>query len=273
MLLGTAFITANDALIKLVVIDHPIGEAIFIRGMFALIPIGLLLRRAGGWRAARWHSFTGQLISALLLVLSLYLFVYCLSILPLGLLTIVLYTSPLMVALLAPWLLKEQVGWLRWVAIIFGFAGTLIVLQPGHADFDWRLVLPLLVALASAYRDTFIRRLVARETSVSVLLFSSMFVTLSALPTAFLGWDPLSLIDFAVLAASGLAFGFGIFFVTDALRYADASLVVPFKYSGVVWALLLGYFLWDEILSVSTILGALIIVASGLLLARVKSEK
>ena len=268
MLVGTAFITVNDALTKLVVVDHPIGQVIFVRGLFALIPIGLLLRRSGGWQAARWHSLKGQMLSAVLLVLTLYLFVYCLSILPLGLLTIVLYMSPLLVAILAPWLLRESVGWVRWVAIAMGFIGTLIVIQPGSEDFDWRLLLPLLVASGSAVRDTLLRRLVARETSVSVLLFSSTFVTLSALPTALLGWDTLSWMEIARLAGSGLAFGFGIYFITDAMRYADASLVVPFKYSGVVWALAIGYVVWGEPLDVATLLGASIIIAGGLLLAR-----
>jgi len=268
MLIGTALITINDALMKLVIVDYPLGEAIFVRGIFALIPIALLLRRSGGMAAGRWHSLRGQLLSAGSLVCSLYLFVYCLSILPLGLLTIMLYVNPLVVAALAPWWLNEKVGFSRWAGVAIGFAGTVLVLQPTSPDFDWRLLFALLVACVVGYRDLLLRKLVAKETSVSLLWFSSTAVTLTALPTIALGWIPMPLIDIAILAVAGLTFGFGIYFITDSFRYADASLVAPFKYSGVVWALVLGYLLWGESVNGVVIAGAIVIVGSGLFLAR-----
>ena len=268
MLIGTVLITINDALMKLVIVDYPLGEAIFVRGIFALIPIALLLRRSGGMAAGRWHSLRGQLLSAGSLVCSLYLFVYCLSILPLGLLTIMLYVNPLVVAALAPWWLNEKVGFSRWAGVAIGFAGTVLVLQPTSPDFDWRLLFALLVACVVGYRDLLLRKLVAKETSVSLLWFSSTAVTLTALPTIALGWIPMPLIDIAILAVAGLSFGFGIYFITDSFRYADASLVAPFKYSGVVWALVLGYLLWGESVNGVVIAGAIVIVGSGLFLAR-----
>lgn len=268
MVLGTGLITVNDAMMKWVVTDNPLGEAIFVRGLFALLPTALLLKRYGGWRAAKWHSPGGQLLAAVLLVLPLYLFVFSLSKLSLGLITVILYTNPVFVAALAPRLLGERVSWRRWAAVGLGFAGALLVLQPGGEDFSWLLLLPLIVAVLVAFRDVLIRTMVARETSVSILIFSSVAVMLCALPTAAFGWKALAGFDVMLLGLAGLAFGFGIFSLTDALRYADASLVSPFKYSGVVFALLLSYFFWDEIPSTSLMAGAALIVLSGLFVLR-----
>ena len=268
MVLGTGLITLNDAAMKWVVADHPVGQAVFVRGLFALLPIALLVRRAGGWRAARWHSLGGQLLCAGLLVAALFTFIFSLSRLPLGLTTIVLYSGPLFVTALAPTVLGERVGWRRWAAVLVGFAGTVLVIRPDAEGFAWILLAPLAVALLASVRDLVIRRLVARETSVSILAFSTSAVTLCALPTALLGWSPLGVSDFALLAFAGLAFGFAMFFLTDAFRYAEASLVSPFKYSGVIWAVLLGFLIWGERPGLDVLIGALVIVASGLFILR-----
>jgi drug/metabolite transporter (DMT)-like permease len=110
--------------------------------------------------------------------------------------------------------------------------------------------------------------MLARESTISIHLYSSLAVMLIALLTSFHGWVPLSLHAWLSLALSGLGFGFGIFFVTDALRYADVSLVSPFKYTGVVWALALGYLMWGEVPTALVVAGALVIVGSGLFLLR-----
>ena len=266
--LGTGVITLNDAAMKWVVADHPVGEAIFVRGLFALLPIALLLRRQGGWRALRWQSLRDQAVCAVLLTVAIFLFIFSLSRLPLATAVIIIYTSPLFVTALAPFLLGERVGWRRWSAVCIGFAGALLVIRPNGEDFSWLILLPLAVALLTAVRDIVVRRVLARESAVSILAFSVCAVTLCALPTATLGWVPLDALDLACLALAGLGFGFGIFFLTDALRHADASLLAPLKYSGVVWAVILGYLLWADLPSLEALAGAVLIVCSGLFILR-----
>jgi drug/metabolite transporter (DMT)-like permease len=107
-------------------------------------------------------------------------------------------------------------------------------IQPTSDAFKWVMLGPVIVAFLSASRDLLVRRLATREISASLLTYSNVAVTLIALRTLPIGWDPLSLVDFVLLAVAGIGFGFGIDFLTDALRYGDASLLSLFKYLAIV---------------------------------------
>ena len=262
--LGSGCIVVNDAAMKWVVTDHPIGEAIFIRGLFALIPISFLVHRAGGLRALRWHSARSHLLCATLLVFPLFMFIYSLSQLSLSITTLIFFTNPLFVTMLAPRILGERVGWRRRLAVVLGFIGAAIVIGPSSNEFHWVLLLPVVVAFITALRDLLIRRLVQYETSVSLLMSSSGLVTIAALASAPFGWTALTLQDVAVLAVSGFSFGFGIFFMTDALRYGEAGLLSLYKYSTIIWALLLGYLVWGDVPDARVWLGATLIIGAGL---------
>ena len=178
--------------------------------------------------------------------------------------TIIFFTNPLFVTLLAPSFLKETVGWRRVSAVLVGFAGATLVVKPIGDAFVWIMLGPLLVALLSAVRELIVRTALARETSESLLFYSSAAVTLTALATAPFGWVPLSWHTLVLLAASGMAFSFGIYLMTEGLRFGDASLLSQYKYTGIVWALGLGYLLWGELPDWWTLLGTVLIIASGM---------
>ena len=120
------------------------------------------------------------------------------------------------------------------------------------------------MALLSAVRELIVRTALARDTSESLLFYSSAAVTLTALATAPLGWVPLSGHTLMLLAGSGMAFSLGIYLMTEGLRFGDASLLSQYKYTGIVWALGLGYLLWGELPDWWTLLGTVLIIASGL---------
>ena len=241
---GIGCITFNDAMMKLIIDDHPIGEAIFVRGLFALVPIAFLVRRAGGIRSLKFHDTAVQFWCVLLLVGPLFLYIFSLRLLPLSIATIIFFTNPLFVTLLAPWFLDERVGWRRLTAVLVGFAGASLIVKPVGDAFSWIIVGPLIVALLSGVRELVVRAALARETSESLLFYSTMAVMLTGLATAPFGWVALSGTDLILLAAAGLGFGFGIYLMTDGLRYGDASLLSLYKYSGIIWALILGFLLW-----------------------------
>jgi len=175
--LGIGFITFNDAMMKLVVEQHPIGEAIFVRGLFALVPMALLIYRAGGLRSLAVHNMGMQLWCALLLVGPLFLFVFSLSRLPLSIATIIFFTNPLFVTLLAPWFLNETVGWRRVSAVLVGFAGATLVVKPVGDAFVWILLGPLVVALLLLWWETLMT-----VPGVAVLLIVACNVRLSVAP-------------------------------------------------------------------------------------------
>lgn len=268
ILIGTGMITMNDAMLKLVVTEHALGETIFVRGLFALAPTLFLIYRHGGWSSLRCHDVKGQVLCAVLLVLPVYLFIFSLRHLDLGLAIILVYAGPVMATALSAWLLREHVGLRRWCVVSVGFAGVVLVVQPASQAFSPIMLLPVLVACMVAAREIAIRRMVSAESTISIHFYSSLAVMLTALLTSFGQWVPLPLDVWAKLAVSGLGFGFGIFFLTDALRYADVSLLSPFKYTGVVWALGLGYLIWGERPTLLVLGGALIIVGSGLFLLK-----
>ena len=267
MIAGSVLITFNDASTKIVVTDHSVSQAIFIRGIFTLLPVLYLVYRAGGWQAAKWNSLWSQLLCAVPLVGSLFLFIYSLSFIPIAIATIIFYLSPLFVTALAP-ILGERVGWRRWGAVLLGFGGAVLVIEPTGDSFSWGILVPVVAAFTLALRDLATRKIVDGETSLSILVVSSVAIIIAALPPAVIGWTPLSMWDLALLAFSGLAFGFSLYLLTEAFRFADASLVSPIKYSGVLMAAVLGYVIWGDVPSVSALFGAVLIVASLLVILR-----
>lgn len=267
MLLGSSFITFNDAATKFVVTDHAVSQALFVRSAFSLLPIAFLVYRAGGWRAARWNSLSAQLVCGIPLVASVFLFIWSLSFIPIAVATIMFYLSPLFVTALAP-LLGERVGWRRWGAVMLGFCGAVLVIEPTGGGFTWMYAVPVLAALTLAMRDLAARAIVANETSLAILIFSTLALMLVTLPPAVAQWTAFSAADYGLLAFSGLAFGISLFMLTEAFRYADASLVSPVKYCGVVVAAVLGYAVWGDVPSLSAVAGAVLIIASVLVIMR-----
>lgn len=265
MVLGSTLITFNDAATKIVTEEHSVSQAILVRGLFSLIPIYFLAWRSGGWEAMRWHSFRDQAVCAVPLVISLFLFVWSLSFIPIAVATIMLYLSPLFVTALAP-LFGENVGWKRWSAVILGFVGAVFVIEPQGGAFSWWLMTPVAAALALSFRELATRRVIANETALSMLTVSTVAVILAAVPPSLFDWTPLSWTDYGLLAFSGLSFGLSLFLLTDAFRFADASLLSPVKYSGVITAAILGYAVWGDVPTLSAIFGAMLIVASVLII-------
>ena len=261
---GIGCITFNDSMMKLVVNEHPIGQAIFIRGIFVMLLVSLLVYRQGGLRVLRIHSLRLQFWSAFLLVLPLFLFIYALSQLPLSIATIIFFTNPLFVCLLAPIWLEERVTWLLGAAVALGFVGAALVLDPTSSAFEWVLLAPLAVALLSAFRELVLRRAMAHETAVSTLFYASLAVTIIAACTAPFGWVAMDWREYGLLALAACGFGLGIYSMTESLRFAAASLVAPYKYSAIVWALILGYLFWGEAPTPMVWLGTALIIASGL---------
>ncbi|MEM7405216.1 MAG: DMT family transporter [Pseudomonadota bacterium] len=260
---GIGCVTLNDALMKLVVDDVPVSQAIGLRGLFALLPVLFMTFRAGGLYALRVHSVAAHVGAAVLLAAPIFVYIYSLTVLPLSIATIIFFTNPLFVAVLAPLVLRERLGRGRVAAVLLGFAGAALVVNPTGAQFSVVLMLPLLVALLSGLREIVIRGSIHNETSVALMFYSTTLVAVLGLAAGAFVWVPMSGEDLLILALAAIAFTGGIYFMTEGLRYGDASLMAVFKYSGIVWSLLLGFALWGEVPSALTWVGTALIVVSG----------
>lgn len=265
-LAGGAVLTLSDGLVKSLTADLPSGQILAIRGLFVYLMIALLAVREGGiatmWRVKSWR---GQLLRGFCYIGSSFSFVVALQSLPLALVTAINFAGPLIVTALAPMLLNESIGWRRWVAVLTGFVGVLLIIRPGAQGFEWVLLLPLVSAFLGALRDIVTRRLAPTETTVAVLFVTTTAVTGTGWMTWFKGnWSPIDAHHLMFLAGSGLLVGLAHYLVIESFRFGEAAVVSPFKYVTLLWATLLGFLMFGDVPTGATVAGATIIVASGL---------
>ncbi|MEM7748009.1 MAG: DMT family transporter [Pseudomonadota bacterium] len=271
LVLGMGLFTINDAISKWLTVIYPVSEFIFVRGSFAVLTVLIFVAFSGGLAQLRLVSVKGQIARSAAQAIGTLLLVSTLGFLPLATVTALLFASPIMMAALSGPMLAEHVSWQRWSAILLGFAGVLIMVQPGTDSFQLLMVVPLLGALALSIRDLLSRSLARTETATSILfmgVLGQMLVGLVAIPIE-AGpvkgdWRPIEPFHFAVLAASGCVSGCGQFLVVQAFRNAEASLLAPFKYSTLLWAVAIGFVFWGEIPSPVVLVGAGLVMLSGL---------
>ena len=264
MIGGGAVITLNDAVMKMMTAGFPVGEILFIRGVFVIIPIALLAWRFGGITQLKVLSIRSQAIRATLTVLATYLFITSLRYLALADAVAIGFSGPLFLTALATPVLGERVGWRRWAAVCIGFIGVLAMTRPGGEAAQWAALMPFGAALTGAIRDMLTRRMTVTESSVSMLCVSSVAVTLSGLATLPLGWRAVDPGDLAILAGAALFLGLGQFLFIEAFRFGETVVVAPFKYTNLLWGILFGYLFWSHLPDRWTLAGAILVIGSGL---------
>ena len=175
-----------------------------------------------------------------------------------------IFATPLLITVLSVPLLGETVRWRRWSAVLVGFAGVLIMLQPGNGSFDLAAGAALAAATASALSIILVRKLSATETTASIAFYTNAAVAVVMACLLPIGFVPPSLADLALMALAGLTGGAALMLLIAGYRRAQAAVVAPFQYSQMLWGVLLGWLLWDDLPSTAIALGATIVVASGL---------
>lgn len=263
-LVGVVLLTASDACIKKSTGSLPFGEALFIRAVFVLIPIATIVWWRGAASSLRITSVRNLSVRALFGTGSTFLVVASLSILPMGEVLTLIFITPIIVTALAPFLLGEHVGWHRWLAVLAGFAGVVIMLRPDTGAFQYAILLPLAAALVASLRDIVTRRISSSESSLAILAFSVFGLIAASLATFPFGWQPVSAEEIAVAAVSGLLFGLAHYLIIEGYRFAEASLLAPFRYTNLLWAPAMGFVFFGEIPSLALLAGAPVIAASGL---------
>jgi drug/metabolite transporter (DMT)-like permease len=264
MIAGGGALTISDAATKWLTASLPIGEILFVRALIVAIIILLVVRRGGSFEALRIGRVRNVSTRAVLAVGSTFLIVSSLALLPLNEVIAILFVGPLFVAVLSGPLLGEQVSIHRWLAVLVGFTGMLIIVRPGSEAFQIAALLPVVAALVAATRDIVTRRISKTESSMGILFYSMVALTLAGLATAPFGWLPMDLEQVALAAFTGVMFGLGHYFIIEGYRYAEASVVSPYRYANLIWAVILGFLIWGEIPSIWVLAGAPLVVGSGL---------
>jgi len=269
---GIALLTLNDAVSKYLTESFPVGQMICLKQAATLLVIVPYVMLSTGWGALRVVSWPGQLTRGALFAGNAGFMVLGLSLLPLATVITIMFASPTFIAAFSMWVLAERVGLSRWIAIVAGFVGVLIVVRPGATAFDWALLIPVAGSLTNALRDLMTRRLARTETSIGILFWSTIVVTAVGATTAPFGWQPVSAGAAAWFIAVGVLNAGAHFLVIEAFRLAEAAVVAPVRYTGLIWAVLLGFLVWGELPDAWVLLGAAVIVASGLYMVRVESR-
>lgn len=257
-------LTISDAAIKWSTGTLPFGEALFIRALFALVPIAVFVWWRGVPISLRIVSVRNLTIRALLGTGSTFLIVASLSILPIGEVLTLVFVTPVLITALAPLLLGEHVGWHRWFAVLAGFAGVVIMLQPDAGSFRYAALLPLAAALIASLRDITTRLISNHESSLAILTFSLIGLVGASLATAPFGWRSVGIDEIAIAGGSGILFGIAHYLMIEGYRFGEASLVAPFRYTNLLWAPLVGYLFFNEIPRIALLAGAPLIATSGL---------
>ncbi len=268
MAIGVGLLTANDAATKYLATSFPVGQVIGLRQASTLLVMIPYILFASHWSALRVVNVRGQLLRGLMFIVGSIFIVQSLGRLPLATVITMLFASPIfMVALSAP-VLGERIGVHRWIAVLGGFMGVLIILRPGSDSFQWALLLPLAGAIVNAGRDVITRQLARTETSIAILFWSNIILMAGGFMTAPFGWLPVSGTAAFWFVAAGIFNGAAHFFIIEALRLGEASVVAPVRYTALFWAALLGFVVWGELPGPWLWVGGAVIVASSLSMIR-----
>lgn len=264
MLLGIALLTAGDVVTKLLAADFPAGQLLFLRHLWALAFIGAYVYLSKMWASLKVTNLSGQMLRGAAFVGTTGMMVLSLTHLPLSIVTAISFSSPILVALGSRFFLGEHVAPTRWIAILVGFCGVFLIAQPAGSVFGWSILLPMGAAVAAAIRDGTNRTLARTETSLSILFWSTCLVILTASPTLLWQWQSVSPAKMLQFAVCGLLSAGAHFLIVDAFRYAEASLVAPLRYTGLLWALGYGLAVWGHRPDLVQLLGSVLIVLGAI---------
>ncbi|SFE94475.1 DMT family transporter [Roseivivax sediminis] len=270
MMGSMAAFTANDALVKRAGEALPLMQILVMRGVVASLALAALAWALGAFRVRPSPRDIGLVgFRSLMEVGAAFLFLTALMNMPLANVTALLQTLPLTVTLAGALLLGEPVGWKRWSAIAVGFAGMLLIVRPGTSGFDAWSVYALVAVLFVTARDLVVRRMSPGVPSILVTLSASVAVTVfAALASVGQGWAQVTAREGAlVLGAAVLVSGAYLLSVL-VMRVGEVSAVAPFRYTGLVWALLLGWVVFGDWPESVTLAGVALIAASGVFTLR-----
>lgn len=266
MVIATACFAMNDAITKFVSSEINFGQVILVRSAIAMPLIAALAVRHGAMRPVRTLFIAPVALRVIGEIGGAIMFLAAITHLPLANVYSIFQALPLAVTLGAVMVFGEQVGWRRWLAIAAGFIGVLIIVRPGVAGFNQFSLLALFAVVFCAVRDLATKRIPKEIPSLFITLLTTVSVgtagTLLLHPLG--GWAPMSHRTMALLVVAAILLPIGYNCIILSLRIGDISAVAPFRYAALIWATLIGYMVFDEVPDAPMIVGAAIIVGSGL---------
>ena len=261
MVAGGVLFVAVTVLVRHLGSDMPAVQAAFIRysiGFILLLPLMWRMR----WRGIRPSGFKLYFYRGILHGVAVMLWFYAMARIPLSEVTAISFSTPVFTAVGAILIFHEKVKTRRMMAIVAGFIGTLIILRPGFHTIEAGSLAQLIAAFCFAGSFLFAKQMTQSQSSGEILVMLTIFCTLALLPGALYFWREPTWIEVGWLALVAVFATAGHYAITRAIAYAPLTVTQPLSFLQLVWAILIGYWLFDEIPDTWVIIGALIIVSA-----------
>jgi drug/metabolite transporter (DMT)-like permease len=267
MFLSICGFSLMDVIVKWSV-DYPIGQILFFRGFFGILFYFFVIPRN------RLHNFyltkrpglhSLRCIAGLIAIVAIFI---ALRELPLATVVSISFAAPIFTTIFSIFLLGEKVGIYRWLAVLVGFFGILVITEPGINDLNIYYIFPIIFCLGLSYVAITLRQLTSTDPAWLISFYFSLSITLLSIITIPSGWVMPSFNHFILLSLIGIFGGVSNLWLSQSYKYSEVSLVTPLKYLALVFAIFFGYFIWDEVPTIKTLSGAFLVIISTLIIFR-----
>ena len=267
MFMSICAFSLMDVIVKWSV-DYPIGQILFFRGFFGIIFYFFVIpkdRLHNFYQTKRPGLHSLRCISGLIAIIAIFI---ALRKLPLATVVSISFAAPIFTTIFSIFLLSEKVGIYRWLAVLVGFVGILIITEPGISDLNIYYIFPIIFCLGLSYVAITLRQLSSTEPVWLISFYFSLAITLLSFLTIPYGWVMPSFNHFLLLSLIGIFGGVSNLWLSQSYKYSEVSLVTPLKYLALVFAIIFGYFIWGEIPTIKTLVGAFLVIISTLIIFR-----
>ena len=249
--------------------NYPVGEVLFFRGFFGLVPIFFLIPREkyfNFYKTNKAFLHFKRCVSGLIAIVAIFI---ALRKLPLATVVSISFAAPIFTTIMSIFFLNEKVGLYRWLAVLVGFIGIIVISEPGFISLNIYYIYPIIFCLGLSYVAIAIKQLSSTEPVWLIGLFFSCSIMTISFFTLPQGWILPSLKDLFLLCMVGILGGLANLWLTQSYKFSEVSLVTPLKYLALVFAIVFGYIFWDEIPTTKTLIGsALVIISTAIIFRR-----
>ena len=267
MFLSVCAFSLMDLIIKWTA-DYPLGQVVFFRGFFGIVFYFFIIpkNRINNFYQTK-RAFLHFLRCFVGLIAMVAIFI-ALRNLPLATVVSISFAAPIFTTIFSIFFLSEKVGIYRWLAVVIGFVGILIITEPGFESLNIYYIFPIIFCSGLSYVALAIRQLSSTEPVWLISLNFSIAITIAGLCTLPYGWKIPSFFDFFVLSLVGLFGGVANLWLSQSYKFSEVSLVTPLKYLGLVFAIFFGYLIWGEVPSLKSLIGGLLVILSSIIIFR-----
>ena len=248
--------------------NYPLGQVLFYRGFFGVILYFFIMpkeRIKDFYQTKRAGLHFLRCLFGLIALIAIFI---ALRNLPLATVVSISFAAPIFTTIFSIFFLSEKVGYFRWLAVFIGFIGILIISEPGLSSLNVYYIFPVIFVLGMSYVAISIRQLSSTEPVWLISLFFSAAITIAGLLTLPFGWIMPSFYDLTFLSMIGFFGGVANLWLSQSYKFSEVSLVTPLKYLALVFAIIFGYLIWGEVPSEKTLIGAILVIASSIIIFR-----